>query len=59
MVVVVDHGHPLLTITVPIISLSLIVVFYTSVILISMHNASYEQWLIGVGVGAGFSLWRW
>jgi len=48
MLVVVDCGHVA------------IIIFYTPFILISTHNPSYEQWLIGMGMGAGSSLlWRW
>ena len=31
-----------------------IVIFYISVILINTHNPSYEQWIISMGVGAGW-----
>jgi hypothetical protein len=40
---------------------SLSLLYTPVIILISTHNTSYEQWLIGMGVGAGCSssAWRW
>jgi hypothetical protein len=37
-----------------------IIIIHTPVVLISTHNPTYEQWLVGMGVGAGCSSsWRW